>query len=184
MASTRDSHALVAGDVDGLEAVRLTAVGSGLVVGGRGVHLEAPQVDAPAAALRLDAVTDLSVRGGTLRGAPAVRADPRSRGVHLEGVTTAGPVVGPVAVVGGSADGATPAAGRPAEAWWGGRLRGAGSVGLVVLAGGLALEVLRGRRRRGRRETGATGGAPPETSSPVAPEGAGELVLDLGERGG
>ncbi len=187
LSSTGDTRALIATDVDGLDAAGVSASGSGLLVGGRRVELVSPRVDAPAVALQVEGATGVVVHGGSLRGTAAVRADAQSMGVRLEGVTTRGRVTRSVGVYGGTVDdparaaapAATPA--HPAaagEPWWAARLRGAGAVALVVLGGGLLLEVLRGRRRDGRtahRDAGVV------TAADGSPDDG--LALDLGEAG-
>jgi hypothetical protein len=163
------------------------------------VELEAPVVEAPVVALQVDGGSDVAVRGGSLRGTAAVRADGQSLGVRLEGVTTRGLIAGPVGVHGGVVESRAQGAGADAGAgagvvgaaggsWWsgrwGGRLRGAGGVAVVVVVGGLLLEVLRGRRREARRASSAEGSRGTAPAVPVQRDraaGATDLVLDLGE---
>jgi hypothetical protein len=163
LTSTGDAAALVADDVAGLHAAGVRARGNGLVLGGRGLELVAPDVDAPVEALRAVAGAVVTVTGGTLRGgAAAVDAEGR---VHLRGVAAHGPVRGPVR--------RTPAAAVPASAaWWDRPVRGTGAVVLVVLVAAAVLEVLRGRVRPDAGGGGAAAPPPPADA---------DLVLDLGE---
>jgi hypothetical protein len=188
VSSTGDGAALLAQDVDGLRAGRVRARGDGVVLGGRGIELTDVHVDAPVDAVRVGAGAAVIVRGGSLRGrAAAVAADPAARAL-LDGVTTRGPVRGPVQVAPATGDAGS--AGRHVTPWWDPHVRGTGAVAVVVLTAGVCLEVLRGRRRGGDghdpgegRSGGDDHGGRCETPDGVPDEGLdGELVLDLGER--
>ena len=183
LTSSGDAAALLAQDVDGIRAGRVSARGDGVVLGGRGIELTDIDVDAPAKGVLVRAGAAVVVRGGSLRGrAAAVAADPSAR-AELDGVTTAGPVTGPVRVA--PAVGDTGSARRRLTSWWDRPVRGTGGVAVLVLIAGVCSEVLRGRRR-GDVRTGA-GRIQPAVGDGRGDRGSdggldGELVLDLGER--
>jgi hypothetical protein len=187
IASTGDAAALVVQDVDGVHAGGVRARGDGVVLGGRGIELTDPDVDAPLDGVRVAARAAVVVRGGSLRGrAAAVDADPAARAV-LDGVRTTGALRGPVRTTRGA--GQAGDAGRRVP-WWDRPVRGAGAVALVVLVAGVFLEVLRGRRRgdegggAGHPGAGHPGAGHGDGGRDDLPDGAldGDLALDLGER--
>jgi len=136
-------------EVDGLQ---VQAGGAALtVVGARHAELSGLRVDAATDALVVEGSQDVVVRGGQLRASRDAVRVVDSAGVVLDAVATTGAVRGPVtrggagrAVgAGASSSGAVPAALSP----WS-PVRGAGAVALLVLAGGVLLELARSRRRR------------------------------------
>ncbi len=172
LTSTGDALALAAADVEGLRAAGVRARGAGLVVGGRGVELVGPEVDAPDEALRVGSGGVVTVRGGALRGGgAAVAADGAA---VLQDVATRGELRGPVRVAR-----ATQAVAGPS--WWDRSARGAGVMAVAVLVAGLGLDLLRGRSR----DLGGPGSTGPSRASAGGADGEGgdgELALDLGEQ--
>jgi hypothetical protein len=139
-------------DVEGLQVHGAPVA---LDVGGaHSVRLSGVRVDAATDALVLKGSQDVVVRGSELRASrDAVRVTD-SRGVILDAVATSGAVRGTVTRgrAGRAVDGAeavSRAPGTPGRSWspWS-PVRGAGAVALLVLAGGIVLELGRSWRRR------------------------------------
>ncbi len=172
LTSTGDALALAAADVEGLRAAGVRARGAGLVVGGRGVELVGPEVDAPDEALRVGSGGVVAVRGGALRGGgAAVAADGAA---VLRDVATTGELRGPVRVE------RIPQA-WAGRSWWDLSARGAGVMAVGVLVAGLGLDLLRGRSRD-HGGPGSTGPWAAADSGAVGEGVDGELALDLGEQ--
>ncbi|HVN11958.1 MAG TPA: hypothetical protein VMT69_07680 [Kineosporiaceae bacterium] len=139
----------VALDVDGLAG---RAAGTALtLIGGRQLVLCGLRLVGTSDALVVRGSVAVVVRGGELRGGRhAVRATD-SRDVVLEGTATTGAVRGATVRSGPAGPpaggGGVPADGGPGTRppWW--PVRGAGALALLVLAGGIALEPARSRRR-------------------------------------
>jgi hypothetical protein len=145
-------------DVEGLRA---QTSGAGLtVVGAEHARLSGLQLQAGTDALVMEGSQDVVVQGSELRAwRDAVRVSD-SRGVVLDGVATVGAVRGAVTVRRGRASGGAgsgtaafparrPSASPPRTPW--SPVRGAGAVALLVLAGGLLVEIGRSWRRRSWR---------------------------------